>query len=87
MSEGIPLVRLMFPGEIRFTAGNEITVGDVNVSAFLRDALGRFPRIHGVLRVEFDAVPLTNTVASSTMGGAYQEPAELQDGAPMARPK
>ena len=76
MAERIPLVSLEFPGEIRFTAQNEITVGDVNVSAFLRDALGRMPRIHGRLFVRFEAEPLTNTVASSTMGGAYQEPAE-----------
>lgn len=74
---GIPLVKLEFPGEIRFTANHEITVGDVNVSKYLQDALGRVPRIHGVLRVEFEAAPLTNTVASSTMGGAYQEPAEV----------
>lgn len=73
----IPLVKLEFPGEIRFTPNHEITVGDVNVSKFLQDALGRMPRIHGVLRVEFEAIPLTNTVASSTMGGAYQEPAEV----------
>jgi hypothetical protein len=78
MSEGIPLVRLVFPGEIRFTENNEITVGDVNVSQFLRDALGRFPRIHGELEISFVARPLTNTVASSTMGGAYQEPAETK---------
>lgn len=72
----IPLVSLEFPGEIRFTAQDEITVGDVNVSRYLRDALGRMPRIHGVLRIQFVAQPLTNTVASSTMGGAYQEPSE-----------
>jgi hypothetical protein len=77
MSENqIPLVVLEFPGEIRFTPNDEITVGDVNVSKFLKDALGRMPRIHGRLYVRFVAEPLTNTVASSTMGGAYQEPSE-----------
>jgi hypothetical protein len=80
MAEGIPLVALEFPGELRF-AGDVLTVGDVNVTAFLRDALGKYPRIHGRLFVRFVAEPLTNTVASSTMGGAYQEPAELADGA------
>lgn len=75
-ADGIPLVRLSFPGEIRFTANGESTVGDVNVSDYLRDALGGSPRLHGRLLVEFYAEPLTNTVASSTMAGKYQEPAE-----------
>jgi hypothetical protein len=77
MAEGIPLIRLAFPGEIRVTDGNVITVGDANVTEFLRDALGRFPRIHGELTIEFVAKPLTQTIASSTMGGKYQEPAEV----------
>lgn len=76
MAEGIPLVALEFPGEIRFTSNGEITVGDVNVSEFLRDALGGSPRLHGRLIIKFLAEPLTNTVVSSTMAGKYQEPAE-----------
>ena len=82
MAEGIPLVELVFPGELRVAPNGEITVGDVNVTEYLRDALGGKPRLHGRLFIKFVAEPLTNTVASSTMGGKYQEPAEL--GAPNA---
>ena len=74
----VPLVEFMFPGEIRIPDSGVITVGDVNVTEFLRDALGRFPRIHGKLYVRFVAEPLTATFASSTLGGAYQEPAEVK---------
>ena len=82
MAEGIPLVELNFPGEIRIGDNNVITVGDANVTELLRDALGHSPRLHGRLLVRFVADPITLTVASSTFGGRYQEPAEL--GAPNA---
>ncbi len=70
----IPLVDVSFPGELTVSPNHEIFVGDVNVSRFFRDAMGRFPHIHGAIRITFVAHPLTNTVASSTMGGSYQEP-------------
>ena len=82
MAEGIPLVELAFPGEIRIGNNNVITVGDANITELLRDALGHSPRLHGTLFVRFVAEPITLTVASSTFGGRYQEPAEL--GAPNA---
>lgn len=75
--DGCVLVEVMFPGEIRIPKDGAITVGDVNVTKWLTDALGRYPRIHGRLEVRFIAEPLRATFASSTMGGAYQEPAEV----------
>lgn len=77
MSEGIPLVDLAFPGELRMS-GDVITVGDTNITNILRDALGHNPRLHGKLYIRFVAEPITLTVASSTFGGAYQEPAEVK---------
>lgn len=75
---GIPMVKAEFPGEIRFTGNDEITVGDVNVSKWLKAALGGAPRLHVRMKIEVELDPITTTYASTTLGGAFQEPAEVK---------